>query len=110
LASISDSGIDVGTVVAMLIGGVIGAPVAAWLIRFLPIRALGLSVAGLLLFTNSRELATWGHLGGVRWMIYAAIIAVVIGAARFLRQPSNHDSLDREPAGVESPSMAQSAD
>jgi uncharacterized protein len=101
LASISDSGIDVGTVVAMLIGGVIGAPVAAYLIRFLPIRALGLTVAGLLLFTNSRELATWADLDGVRWLIYASIIAVVIGAARFLGQASHAEShTDSEDSGL----------
>jgi uncharacterized protein len=81
LASISDSGIDAGTVIAMLIGGVLGAPVAAWLIRFLPVRALGLAVAGLLLFTNSRELATWADLGGVRWVVYGAVVATVVAAA-----------------------------
>ena len=54
---------NVAVVVAMLLGGVIAAPVAAWLIRFVPPRPMGVAVAGLLLLTNARELAAWGGLG-----------------------------------------------
>jgi uncharacterized protein len=81
IGSIGSGGLDVGTVAAMLIGGVLAAPIAAWVIRFLPARALGLCVAGLLMFTNARELSTWADLGGVRWAIYLAIPLLVIAAA-----------------------------
>jgi uncharacterized protein len=80
IASLGKGTLDIGTVVAMLIGGVLAAPIAAWVIRFLPARGLGVAVAGLLLFTNARELATWADLAGVRWLIYAAIACAVAAA------------------------------
>lgn len=80
LASLGGGGIDVGIVLAMLGGGVVASPVSAWLIRFLPARALGLAVAALLLATNVRELSRWGEIGPGRWWIYATVV-VAVGAA-----------------------------
>lgn len=77
LASLGGDGVDVATVVAMLAGGVIASPIAAWSIRFLPSRALGLAVAALLLLTNARELAGWADLGATRWFAYAAVIGAL---------------------------------
>jgi uncharacterized membrane protein YfcA len=87
LASLGRGGVNVGVVVAMLIGGVIAAPVAAWVIRFVPPRPMGIAVAGLLLITNARELATWSGLGSGPWLwaIYASIVgtvAITLVAAR----------------------------
>src|SRR5688572_10542963 len=62
LATLGRGGFNVAVVVAMLIGGVVAAPVAAWLIRYIPPRPMGVAVAGLLLLTNARELAAWGGL------------------------------------------------
>lgn len=69
--------VDVAMVLAMLAGGVLAAPFAAWTIRFLPARALGISVAGLLLVTNLRELVP----GGWRWIAYSATVAACLAAA-----------------------------
>jgi uncharacterized membrane protein YfcA len=80
LLTSASTGIDVGTVAAMLIGGVIAAPVAAWSVRFVPARVLGILVAGLLLLTNARELASWAELGASRWGIYAGVAALVVAA------------------------------
>lgn len=87
LASLGRGGVNVGVVVAMLVGGVIAAPVAAWVIRFVPPRPMGIAVAGLLLITNARELAAWSGLGSGPWLwaIYAGIVgtvAVTLVAAR----------------------------
>jgi uncharacterized membrane protein YfcA len=71
LASVGGDGIDLATVAAMLAGGVLAAPLAAWVIRFLPARGLGVAVAGLLFVTNIRELTTSPGLGAVRWLAYA---------------------------------------
>ena len=60
LASIGGGGIDIGIVLAMLAGGVLAAPIAAWVIRFLPARGLGVAVGGLLSVTNVRELTASG--------------------------------------------------
>ncbi|EHY87949.1 sulfite exporter TauE/SafE family protein [Saccharomonospora azurea] len=45
------------TVVAgLMIGGVLAAPLAAWLVRKLPPRVLGAAAGGLIVFTNARTL------------------------------------------------------
>lgn len=83
MASLGGGGVDFGVVVAMLIGGVLAAPLAAWVIRFLPARGLGVAVSGLLLCTNSRELASWSGMGAGRWFAYAgALLACGYAAAR----------------------------
>jgi uncharacterized protein len=81
--SLISAGGDVAfaTVAAMLVGGVIAAPFAAWGVRHVPARALGLAVSFLLLFTNVRELAGWQDLGLARWWAYGAVVALVAWAA-----------------------------
>lgn len=81
LASVGGGGIDVGVVVAMLLGGMLAAPIAAWAIRFLPARGLGIAVGGLLFITNIRELAPAGDLSGLRWIGYALVLAACGWAA-----------------------------
>jgi hypothetical protein len=83
LASLGGDGIKVSTVVAMLTGGVIASPIAAWVIKFLPARLLGLAVAALLLLTNVRELAGWQDVGTLRWAFYALVaLAIAVAALR----------------------------
>jgi uncharacterized membrane protein YfcA len=79
IASVGRGGFNVGVLVAMLLGGIVAAPVAAWAIRFVPARPMGVAVAGLLLITNARELAAWGGIanGPWIWAIYSLIAAVV---------------------------------
>ncbi len=85
LASIGGDGIEAATVIAMLVGGVLASPLAAWLIKFLPPRPLGLAVAALLLVTNVRELSRWLDLGAVRWVAYAVVALAVVAAALWPR-------------------------
>ncbi len=73
LASLGGEGVEVPIVVAMLTGGVLAAPLAAWTIRFIPPRALGIAVSALLLFTNVRELAGYFGIGVGRWGLYALV-------------------------------------
>ncbi len=87
ITSLGGKGIELGVVLAMLGGGVVAAPLAAYVVRFVPARLLGLAVAGLLLVTQSRELATAGWLPGDRWMFYCVVPIVILLAAlrpRFL--------------------------
>jgi uncharacterized membrane protein YfcA len=80
IASLGRGGFNGAVVVAMLVGGVIAAPVAAWFIRKIPPRPVGLAVAALLLLTNARELAAWSRVDSASWMwaIYLGIIATVL--------------------------------
>ncbi len=75
-------------VAAMLTGGVIAAPVAAWSVRHLSARPMGLAVAALLLLTNARELGKWAELGWSTWFAYGAIVVLVcLAALRPRRDP-----------------------
>ncbi|RPA19594.1 sulfite exporter TauE/SafE family protein [Gordonia sp. OPL2] len=56
LFSLGSQGINFAWVGAILVGGVIAAPIAAWLVRHIPPRLLGSSVGGLIIFTNTRSL------------------------------------------------------
>jgi uncharacterized membrane protein YfcA len=77
IAAVGKGGIQLSVVIAMLVGGVVAAPVAAWAIRFIPARPLGIAVACLLLLTNARELISWAQLSAWSWWIYAAIVLLV---------------------------------
>ena len=81
LASVGGGGIDVAVVVAMLAGGVLAAPIAASLIRFLPARGLGVAVGGLLFVTNIRELTSSPGLAVVRWVAYGLVAVACCYAA-----------------------------
>jgi uncharacterized membrane protein YfcA len=81
ITSLGGKGLELGVVLAMLGGGVLAAPLAAYVVRFFPPRLLGLAVAGLLLLTQSRELANTRDLPGSRWIAYVSIPCVVVLAA-----------------------------
>lgn len=80
LASLGGEGVELAVVLAMLIGGVAAAPLAAYVIRYIPPRPLGIAVSALLLFTNSRELSGHFDLGATRWVAYAVVVAACTGA------------------------------
>jgi uncharacterized membrane protein YfcA len=102
LASLGGDSVDAGTVAAMLIGGVAASPLAAWLIKFVAPRVLGLAVAALLLLTNVRELAGQLDLGAVRWVGYAAVaVAVTFAALRPRLTGRAPESIAHEELGVE---------
>ena len=81
ITSLGGEGLKLGVLLAMLIGGVLAAPLAAYVVRFFPPRILGLAVAGLLLLTQSRELANTQDLPGSRWLAYLSVPGAVILAA-----------------------------
>jgi hypothetical protein len=80
IGSLGTAGVDGLVLLSMLAGGVAAAPLAAWVIRYVPARPMGIAVAVLLLMTNARQLVGWagftfGPLSGV---LYAATIALVV--------------------------------
>lgn len=48
--------INIQWVIALMIGGIIAAPVAAWLVKIIPTHLLGTLVGGLIILTNIRTL------------------------------------------------------
>jgi uncharacterized protein len=78
--------IDFAWVAALLIGGVIAAPIAAWLVRHLPARILGSAVGGLIIITNTRTLlnSDWiDAADGVRYAVYAVLYAIWAAAVAY---------------------------
>jgi uncharacterized membrane protein YfcA len=78
VSAFGSGGLDLKVVGAMLVGGVIAAPVAAWVIRHVPARPLGVMTAALLLLTNTRELLSWAGIKGTSSLTaYATVVAVI---------------------------------
>lgn len=97
LLGIGHAGIDVPVVAALLAGGVVAAPFAAWLVRRLPTELLGVVVGGILLLTNARTLVGLLDLDGA--FVYPPILGIVLVGAL----------ASRSQRGVQASSSAMSA-
>jgi uncharacterized protein len=94
LISLDSSVFALPVVGALLLGGVVAAPIAAWLVRWLHPRILGAAVGGLIVLTNGRTLLnTVGLEGNPQLAAYGALIAlwciaiaVVVHAIRLERR------------------------
>ena len=79
LVGLGSENIDAAWVVALLVGGVIAAPIAAWLVRHVPPRVLGSAVGGVIILTNTRTLLRSDWIDApdaVRYSVYAVLYAV----------------------------------
>jgi hypothetical protein len=79
LLALGSQGIDFAWVAALLLGGLVAAPLAAWLVRHVPPRLLGSLVGGIIVLTNTRTLlrSDWIDASDpVRYAVYAAIYLV----------------------------------
>jgi uncharacterized protein len=104
IGAIGGDGFELGVVVAMLIGGVVAAPVGAYAVRFVPARALGLAVAAMLIVTQIRELGRATNLPVFGTAAYlAAGFGLILAAAR----PRLRSHLRRRVDGVDRPSLAR---
>ncbi|MGC4963755.1 sulfite exporter TauE/SafE family protein [Gordonia sp. DT218] len=125
LFSLGSQGINFAWVGAILVGGVVAAPIAAWLVRHIPPRLLGASVGGLIVLTNTRSLLHSELVdvpSAVQTAIYVVVVAVwaaafVYSLREYLRDRENEssDAVSREreeravdvtPTAVESVSSA----
>lgn len=66
---------------ALLLGGLIAAPIAAWLVRFMHPRLLGTTVGGLILFTNGKTLLNALGVTGEPMVTIFALLALTWVAA-----------------------------
>lgn len=101
LLALGTAGIDFWIVGALLLGGLIAAPVAAWLVSRIPAQVMGVAVGGLIVITNVRTLfaatpitpaqAAWGYAGitavWIGLVAWQAVNHVRATAARALVEP-----------------------
>ncbi len=81
LLTLSFAAVPWQVVGAILVGGLVAAPIAAWVVRILPMRVLGTAVGGVILITNMRTfLEAVGVRGGLVLVIYALIVVVWVAA------------------------------
>ena len=91
LIGLGSDGFLLPTVAALLIGGLIAAPIAAWLVRIVPAQLLGAVIGGVIVLTNTRTLLRAGELGGpVPALAYTVLgagwLVALVLAARALRR------------------------
>nr|WP_255671805.1 sulfite exporter TauE/SafE family protein [Glycomyces amatae] len=78
IIGIGGEGVNFAWVGVLLLGGLIAAPIAAWLVRHIPPRVLGSAVGGVIVLTNTRTLlrSDWIDApGGVAATVYIVIAA-----------------------------------
>ncbi len=98
LIGLGTEGIDLAWVAALLVGGVVAAPIAAWLVRKVAPRVLGAAVGGLIVVTNLRVLfgSGWLPLDGAGqrsayllvYAAWAAAVAYSVREHRRMRRPT----------------------
>lgn len=102
LVGLGSQGVKPAIVLPLLAGGVVAAPLAAWLVQMLTARVLGAAVGGLILLTNARTMADALDAGdGVRTPVYLAISVVWAAAVSFVVHRHRREGLpltNRRPA------------
>lgn len=91
---LSGEAIVPGMAIALLVGGLIAAPIAAWLVRHIPPRLLGSAAGGLIVFTNVRSLIKADALdlsAGAQQSILLAVAVLWIGAIIYSVQQHRRD-------------------
>ncbi|MDN5661075.1 MAG: sulfite exporter TauE/SafE family protein [Brevibacterium aurantiacum] len=98
LFALGSSGIEWSIAGALLVGGVIAAPIAAWLVKILPARVLAIAAGGIIILTNARTIAL--ALGASSTTVTitlialaAAWIALIVHAVRLERRTRQTESL-----------------
>ena len=105
LLALGSQGINALWVLGLLGGGLIAAPIAAWLVRHIPPRMLGSLVGGVIVLTNTRTLlrSDWIDAGdATRYAVYALLYVVwaaaVVHSYRAYRKDRVLESAEAVPA------------
>jgi uncharacterized membrane protein YfcA len=108
LLSLGSQGVDALWALGLLAGGLVAAPLAAWLVRHVPPRMLGSLVGGMIVITNTRTLlrSDWIDASDpVRYAVYAVLYAVwaaaVVHSFRQYRKDRALESADTIAAEAE---------
>jgi uncharacterized protein len=76
LLALGTAGVAWDAMAALLVGGVIAAPIAAWLVSRLDHRVLGALVGGMILFTNADRVLSLVGVHGTGVLVVRALIVV----------------------------------
>ena len=87
LVGLGAHGIEWSYVLALMVGGVVAAPIAALLVRHLPARVLGVAAGGLIVLTNSKTIAESLGAGGstvaaIAAVVFVAWVSLILSAVR----------------------------
>ncbi|MGJ7920051.1 sulfite exporter TauE/SafE family protein [Neobacillus sp. LXY-4] len=74
LISIGWSEINYVWVFALMLGGIIAAPIAAWLVKIIPSNLLGVLVGGMIILTNVRTLMLTFHISTSTMVVVYSIL------------------------------------
>ena len=77
LAALGSQGIEWAVVAALMLGGVVAAPIAALLVRHLPARILGVAAGGLIVLTNVRTLGVQLHVEQLTIGLVASLVVTL---------------------------------
>ncbi|MEV0272906.1 sulfite exporter TauE/SafE family protein [Hamadaea sp. NPDC050747] len=110
LLGLGTSGFVLPTVIALLAGGVVGAPLAAWLVRAVPAQVIGAAVGGLIILTNTRTLLRAFDLesSAGRWL-YPLIGLVWLGAITVAVRIHRRVRTTQQPSPVAEPELEPAA-
>jgi len=85
IVGIGVAGVRLDYVAALLVGGLVAAPIAAYLVRHMNPRLLGVIVGGFICFTNARTLlAATGVSDNAFLLVYGVIVAAWAAAVAFV--------------------------
>jgi hypothetical protein len=76
LLALGSQGINWGYAGALLAGGVVAAPIAAWLVKHLAARVLGVAAGGLIVLTNSKTILESVGVPGIGVAVIAGLLFV----------------------------------
>ncbi|MQA76882.1 MAG: TSUP family transporter [Streptosporangiales bacterium] len=78
LIGLGGEGIPFSAVGALLVGGLIAAPIAAWLVRHIPGRVLGSLVGGVIVLTNTRTILRSDYVDAAPATLWTAYVAIAV--------------------------------
>lgn len=110
---IGSENIDFAWVAVLLLGGIIAAPIAAWLVRHIPPRILGSAVGGVIVLTNIRTLlrSDWiDASGAVQTVAYLAIAVIWAGAIAYSVREYRRDKASESVEAIEAELRARTAE
>lgn len=76
LFALGSQGIEWSIAGALLVGGIIAAPFAAWLVKILPAKVLAIAAGGIIILTNARTIAL--SLGATTPVVTTILIALAL--------------------------------